>query len=333
MKKLLSVWLIVIYTSLFGYTVQAEELSTGTDGATMKSETPKMQMPKLTDEQKAQLEVLKKEHKAAMDELFAAMKEATTDEEKEAIREKIKTLNEEHMAAIKEIAPELGNMPKMGGKEWKKNNEMKPPMGKEGTSWEMMNMPELTDDQKEQIKEIMDSFKEEMEAIHKAMKSATSEEDRKYIAEKMKALRDAQIEKIAAISPEMAEHMKKMEKKMKGEMGKKWNMPKMEGEEWTEDEAMWERNPPKKWWESDMKWRYKEAFAEKLGSKLDSMSKEKLQKVLTKIEAAEEKISSNSMSETKKEKLLAQLGALKELIEEQLNPEEDEIDLEELFAE
>lgn len=69
----------------------------------------------------------------------------------------------------------------------------------------------------------------------------------------------------------------------------------------------------------DLKTQYKEKFISQLNTKLDSFSKEKLEKILTKIETQREVISNNTkLTNSTKEKTLAQLDALSEIISEKL---------------
>jgi hypothetical protein len=81
--------------------------------------------------------------------------------------------------------------------------------------------------------------------------------------------------------------------------------------------------------------KYKTAFMNKLKSKLDTISAEKLEKVLTKVNAMIEKtLNNNKLSQTSKEKIIAQLEALKEILENKIDETtiiNDEIDLGTLF--
>lgn len=78
--------------------------------------------------------------------------------------------------------------------------------------------------------------------------------------------------------------------------------------------------------------KYREAFAKKLGDRLMKFPVEKLNTIITKIDAMTEKIEANTdMDETKKEKLLAQLEALRALIQDAIDEKENSIDIESLL--
>ena len=82
----------------------------------------------------------------------------------------------------------------------------------------------------------------------------------------------------------------------------------------------------------DLKVKYKEEFKVQLANRLESLSKENLQKVLSKIETQISKIVDSNISNTSKEKILAQLYAIKEIISEKLWTDvEEELNLDELL--
>ena len=83
--------------------------------------------------------------------------------------------------------------------------------------------------------------------------------------------------------------------------------------------------------------KYKSSFIKRIGNKLDKIPADKLEKVLDRIDAMEEKYEANDkISDERKDKIIAQLLALKEMIEEKLeedDTEEDMIDIEALLSE
>jgi predicted KAP-like P-loop ATPase len=78
--------------------------------------------------------------------------------------------------------------------------------------------------------------------------------------------------------------------------------------------------------------KYKKAFAEKLGERLDKISDEKLEKIISKIDSVKTKVEENEkMSEDKKERLFAQLDAIKDLINEKLDKTSEDLDIDDLL--
>jgi hypothetical protein len=236
----------------------------------------------------------------------------------------------------------------------------------------MMKMPEITDEQKQQMEAQMKSFMTSMEELKKALKGATTQEERDYVQGKIKALLEDNKAKMEAFVPWITEMRQKMEKmmkekmgnpdmpkpkmggekkqmesgtgemggkkmkemmeKMKERMGKDMPKPKMEhGSGSTEDMNSDQPRPEKQ--KEGGRGKFKEMFAKKLAGKLQDMSLEKLQSVMTKLAAAEEKIRAGSVSENKKATLLAQIWALKELVQEQIDQKQPDaqLNLDEIF--
>jgi hypothetical protein len=76
--------------------------------------------------------------------------------------------------------------------------------------------------------------------------------------------------------------------------------------------------------------KYKTAFADKLGSRLDKIPSDKLEKVSNKLSEMYDKTEANEkISEESKELLLSKITALQDVIDARL--EEDEIDVESLL--
>lgn len=210
-------------------------------------------------------------------------------------------------------------------------------------------MPQLTEDQKAQLEALKTEFKAALEEIKKAMDAATTEDEKKALMEKMKAVMEDHKKKMQEIVPmmgEMHDKMKNMPKSgdgmMSDEMKKKMQemmKKKMEGMKnpMMGSGSMMNDDMKKKMegnGRDSGKGKYKEMFAKKLAGKLEGMTSEKLQSILGKLEATEAKIKENSsMDEARKAKLLAQLGALKEIVREAIDQKdtESELNLDELF--
>ena len=201
-----------------------------------------------------------------------------------------------------------------------------------------MDMPKLTDDQKSQMEAQMKEFRTSMEYLQKKMKEATSEDDKKAIMAKIKELLDSNKAKMEEIAPGMKEAHQKMEKMMKEKMGKPEGHEGMMGDESSDRNKMMKEKMMEKMKEKmgdgmgekkgGAKGKYKEAFAKRLSTKIQDMSAEKLQTILDKLTATEEKIKANTaMSEAKKSNLLAQVMAIKELVQEALDMKQADAEL------
>lgn len=85
----------------------------------------------------------------------------------------------------------------------------------------------------------------------------------------------------------------------------------------------------------DLKTKYKQKFVAQLKNKLESLSNEKLEKIISNVEKKREQISSNEkLKVTTKEKYLAQLDALLEILKDNLNEtDEDELNVDEIIEE
>jgi hypothetical protein len=86
---------------------------------------------------------------------------------------------------------------------------------------------------------------------------------------------------------------------------------------------------------TDLKAKYKEKYVAQIKNKLDNVSDEKLQKIITNVEKKRAIIAENEKIKTAtKEKYLAQIDALLEILKEKLNPTEtEELDLNQILEE
>lgn len=181
----------------------------------------------------------------------------------------------------------------------------------------------LSDETKAKIKEIMDAHKLSAEEIKASVASGslTKEEGLK----KLEELKTSTHESIKALVWDNEEAMRILG--LKKDMHES-NMEIRKDNAQIRQDFRQQRH--------DLKAKYKEKFVTALGTKLDKVSDEKLNKILTKIDVAIEKTTANEkLSQTNKDKILAQLDALKAIINEKLwvSEEETEVNVDELLAE
>ena len=70
---------------------------------------------------------------------------------------------------------------------------------------------------------------------------------------------------------------------------------------------------------------YKKNFSDKLSSKIDTVSDDRLEKILERIDSIFEKVESNeNISDERKETITAQLEALQEIVQEALDSRDAE---------
>ena len=119
--------------------------------------------------------------------------------------------------------------------------------------------------------------------------------------------------------------------KMKGDRDKKWNMNESK---WNNKDIMKNNN----WWNSGkyknnsvLKNKYKNTYETKYWSVISSMSDEKLNSFISKIDLALVKVNDTNYSDTTKNKYNAILTALREIAEDNLEENEDDLDIEGLF--
>lgn len=181
--------------------------------------------------------------------------------------------------------------------------------------------PVLTDEQKAELKSIMDSHKVQADEIKKTVEAGTLTRDEAAL--KLEALRNSTYESVKALlwNDELAQKLLWMKKET------------MEKNKELRDDNKEIRQDFKQQRE-DLRVKYKEQFTKAVWSRLDKMDQTKLQTVLTRIDAAIAKVEANTnLSQTNKDKLLAQLNALKDLINEKLGntSTEDSIDVDALL--
>nr|MDD3720371.1 hypothetical protein [Candidatus Gracilibacteria bacterium] len=164
----------------------------------------------------------------------------------------------------------------------------------------------LTDEQKVQLKAIMDSHKAQADEIRNMISSGslTQEEGQ----DKLEALRETTYESLKALlgDEETAQRLLGMKKDMldKNQELRQDNM-----------QIRQDYNNARQ----TLRVKYKTQFMSALGTRLDAFDTAKLQLVLTRIDAAIANTEANTnLSQTNKDKLLAQLDALKEIINEKL---------------
>lgn len=181
----------------------------------------------------------------------------------------------------------------------------------------------LTDEQKWSVKEIMADHKTKMDELKKSLeaKEITKEE---FIT-KVEELRNATNESLKTLLWDNEEALRVLSLK-KVMLDKNMEIRKENGE--IRKDFKDQRQA--------LRAKYKEKFVAALGTKLDNLSDEKLNKVLVKIEAAIEKTTANEkLSQVNKNKILAQLEALKAIINEKLwvtEEVEEEVNFDELLA-
>lgn len=173
----------------------------------------------------------------------------------------------------------------------------------------------LTDDQKAQVKVIMDAHKVSADAIRTSVASWSLTKEEWFV--KLEELRITTNESLKALVWDNIEAMRMLELK-KDMLDKNMEIRKENGVIRQDFRQV----------RQDLKVKYKEKFVKALGTKLDKLSEEKLKKVLAKIETAIELTNNNEkLSQISKDKILAQLDALKDIINEKLWVTEETTDL------
>ncbi len=268
----------------------------------------------LTEDEKEALEELHEDHEEAMEEIKEKKEnwDELSEDEQEAIKADYEEMRAAHMEKVKEVL--AGNAEALALHEahaeakWEKNHKMK----SKGLA------ADLTDAEEAALEELREAHQEAMEAMKSEkedMDEMTDDEKEAMKAkyEAMKATYKAEMKAILANNPEaLAELEERQENKEENKDGKRM---KWEG---NKDWEMKEKNGHGKK-RSEMTKKYKKNFAKKIGSKLDMIPDQKLEKVLWKIDVYAEKMEAREdMNEEKKDSMLAKLQALKEMIEEKL---------------
>lgn len=187
------------------------------------------------------------------------------------------------------------------------------------TSWAL-----LTSEQKEKIKALNDAMKVELAPLIEKLRQEKNIDARKILIDQINEIHKKYVEKVKEIVGENANLLGLVDKRIEvldeNKLLRQENLDTRK--EWREAKA-------------ELIEKYKTAFMNKLKSKLDTISAEKLEKVLTKVNAMIEKtLNNNKLSQTSKEKIIAQLEALKEILENKIDETtiiNDEIDLGTLF--
>lgn len=288
------VTLLMITLILSMSLVNADETTTSTDAGTTSAEAS------TTSSTETETETEVEDTEDDLDD------DSTEDSAK---KEELKKLREEEKARIEANREEM-----------KKNREE---FKWERGTWVLVKL-NLTDDQKAQVKVIMDAHKAKMDEYKKAFEA--KELTREELIAKVEELRTATNESLKTLLWDNEEALKVLSLK-KVMLDKNMEVRKENGE--IRKDFKDQRQA--------LRVKYKEKFINALGTKLDTLSETKLNKVLTKIEAAIEKTTANDkLSEVNKNKILAQLEALKAIINEKLWITEEvdsEVNLDELFAE
>ncbi len=178
----------------------------------------------------------------------------------------------------------------------------------------------LDEDTKAELKQLGEDFKAEMKALKDKFKTS---DDREGLLEEMKALSQShhdKVEVVLADNPEalavLAERKEVFEKNAELRQDSAEARKQFRGERW------------------DLIVKYKSAFVKRIGNKLDKISEDKLERLLSKIGQLIEKYENNDkLSDDRKDKVISQLVALQEMIEEKLEDEDDEdiLDIEEIL--
>lgn len=219
---------------------------------------------------------------------------------------------------------------KMKSKKWKYRS-----MKKEYMEELKPYIEALPSDTQEKLKEYMTEKKSEMEEVKEEYKNMTDEERESLKQEKMKEMEAkkaqhlAEIESIVGNSDEAKAYIAKMKELYSEAKEYKWKMKDKRKEYKEKKKDSKEKYKNKRLL---IKSKYKKAFAKKLWNRLDNIPTEKLEKVVILIDKKIKTIEANSnLSEDSKEKRIAQYEALKELVNEKLNVNEEEIDLDEIL--
>ncbi len=193
--------------------------------------------------------------------------------------------------------------------------------------------------QKEKLGSIMKSLESDLKYIRENLTKENSEELKKKIEE----LKNSYIEKIATVQDNKEEAKKIIEHRfqifIKTQIENKDRLKDMKEKiEKMKDKALDKAKEMKakmeEHKENKLVEKYKAKFVKQLQNKLDNIPTEKLQGIITKVEAKRKIIAdSTKLKAVTKEKYLAQLDALLEILKEKLNPSEEELDINQIIDE
>lgn len=185
----------------------------------------------------------------------------------------------------------------------------------------------------------MKSLESDLKYIRENLTKENSEELKKKIEE----LKNSYIEKIATVQDNKEEAKKIIEHRfqifIKTQIENKDRLKDMKEKiEKMKDKALDKAKEMKakmeEHKENKLVEKYKAKFVKQLQNKLDNIPTEKLQGIITKVEAKRKIIAdSTKLKAVTKEKYLAQLDALLEILKEKLNPSEEELDINQIIDE
>ena len=182
---------------------------------------------------------------------------------------------------------------------------------------------DLSDEVKEELKELKETFKAENDALLEELKAAHEDGDDEAVEElkeELHTLREEHYEAVKAALPEDSEataalkerrEVYKENREIRNEISEK-------RKEFREEKK-------------ELVGKYKKAFVNKLGNKLEKIPTDRLDAISQKIDGIIEVYSNNTrLSEEKKDALLSQLEALKDIIDDRINESEveEELDIE-----
>jgi len=216
------------------------------------------------------------------------------------------------------------------------------------------NLIQENKQRKEQIKNNIENFKEQADAVKNAF-SELSEET----TDELKVLRDLHLENLAIIKEELKsseltleerDEIKEELEELNSEYAEKVKELVGENEKAStflqEREELKEKNSELREEQkqsrnefrenrNEMINKYKENYLNKLSTAIPRIKSDKLEQVSDKIDALLEKIESNTkITQEKKDKLLAQIISLKEIMDEEVElreTEDEELNLDEIF--
>ncbi|MCH2189259.1 hypothetical protein MK079_05540, partial [Candidatus Gracilibacteria bacterium] len=161
----------------------------------------------------------------------------------------------------------------------------------------------LDEDTQNKLQTLKDETKQAIKVLRDTIKDA---EDRQEVRAEIQALYDAHTEKVKTL---LADYPEALELVEKAEELREQNMQLRAENKQAREEFRGER--------SELVSKYKKNFVERIGNRLDTLSDEKLEKVLSRIETLIEKYESNeNISDERKDSAVSQLIALQEMIEE-----------------
>lgn len=168
----------------------------------------------------------------------------------------------------------------------------------------------LTDDQKTQLKTLLDAHKTEMDSLFAQLKAAKGDDAKiKEIQASIESARASFLSQVKAIVGDNADLSKLVDDRTQV----------FEENKALRDENRQKRDELKAGIENTVA-KYKDAFVQKLSAKIAKISDSQVQKLLDTVNAQITKVEANTkLSEANKTKLKAQLVALKEILEDRLN--------------